>query len=50
MDDLKVNGKSDKENDSLVKVKTCCKGIGMEFGASKCPTLVMRRGELILME
>ena len=31
-----------KEIDSLVKtVKMCCKDIGMEFGVSKCATLVM---------
>ena len=23
----------------------CCKDIGMEFGVSKCPTLVMKRGK-----
>ena len=39
-------GKSEKEIDSLVKtVKMCCKDIGMEFGVSKCATLVMKRGK-----
>ena len=46
MDYLKVYGKSEKEIDSLVKtVKMCCKDIGMEFGVSKCATLVMKRGK-----
>lgn len=47
MDDLKLYGKSEDQVDSLVQsVRIVSSDINMEFGISKCASLIMKRGKL----
>ena len=48
MDDLKLYGKGSAEIESLTKtVFEYSDDIGMEFGISKCATMVMKRGKMV---
>ena len=53
MDDLKLYGRNESQLESLIqsgRVVNFSEGISMEFGISKCATLIMKRGKLIQSE
>ena len=51
MDDLKLYGKSEEQQNRLVKtVYVFSTNIGMEFGIKKCGILTMKRGKIIKSE
>ena len=51
MDDLKIYGKSEREINGLVStVEIFSNNIGMEFGAKKCGTLILKRGNVVTRE
>ena len=46
MDDLKLYGKNENQVDSLIQsVRIVSEDMRMEFGISKCATLIMKRGK-----
>ncbi|XP_063592543.1 uncharacterized protein LOC134769733 [Penaeus indicus] len=48
MDDLKIYGKNEREINGLVStVEIFSNNIGMEFGAKKCGTLILKRGKVV---
>ena len=48
MDDLKLYGKNESQIDSLVQtVRVFTEDIQMEFGISKCASLIMKRGKVV---
>ena len=50
-EDLKIYGKNENQLDSIVQsVRVVSEDLRMEFGISKCATLVMKRGKLINCE
>ena len=51
MDDLKIYGKSEREINGLVStVEIFSNNIGMEFGAKKCGTRILKRGKVVKTE
>ena len=51
MDDLKPYGKNENQMDSLIQsVRVVFEDMRMEFGISKCATLIMKRGKVIQSE
>ena len=51
MDDLKLYGKNENQIDTLVQsVRVMCDDIRMEFGVSKCASLVLKKGKLVHSE
>ena len=51
MDDLKLYGKNENQVDSLIQsVRIVSEDMRMEFGISKCATLIMKRGKVIQSE
>ena len=51
MDDLKLYGKNENQVDSLIQsVRIVSGDMRMEFGISKCATLIMKRGKVIQSE
>lgn len=51
MDDVKLYGKSEREIDYLVKtVRVFSEDTAMEFGISKCASIIMKRGKVVSRE
>ena len=48
MDDLKLYGKNENQVDTLIQsVRVVSTDMPIEFGISKCESLVMKRGKLV---